>query len=409
MRGASEPAFPCLSMTSSRPTCVSPLYCYNVNNNLAGQFEASMLGIRTRLLIDNDWVPGSSGKLAAIDPATEGLIAEIDVAGVEDVDRAVISSDRAMREVWRMTPPEARAALLDRLADLIEENADEIARLETLDMGKPLRESRANVARSARTCRYYAGAADKLQGDTIPIGFDGLNMTLIEPLGVTAHVTPWNYPFANACRSLPAALAAGSTVILKPSSETALTTLLLGELCVRAGFPPGVVNVVVGPGSVTGAALAAHPLVRGITFTGSVSTGRVIARYAADPVRPTVLELGGKNPQIVFADCDFDAALAQTMRGAFTNAGQVCTSVSRVLIERPIYRRYVEALASRIAALTLGPGLENRDLGPLVSAKHRADVEGLAAIAREDGARQVVGGERPAEFERGFFLRPALF
>ncbi len=369
-----------------------------------------MIGVKTGLLIDNQWVVGASPhKLKAVDPATEETIAEVEVATAEDVDRAVRSSDAAMRGSWRRTSPEQRGALLDRLGDLIAEHAGEIAALETRDMGKPLRESHANVARSVRTCRYYAGAVDKLLGDTIPVGYGGLDFSLIEPLGVTAHITPWNYPFANACRSLPTALAAGSTVILKPASETVLTTLLLGELCVRAGFPPGVVNVVVGPGRLTGAALAAHRLVRGITFTGSVSTGQAIARAASDPVRPTVLELGGKNPQIVFADCDFDNAIAQTMRGAFTNGGQVCTSISRVLVERRIHDRYVEALRSRVGALTIGRGVDNRDLGPLVSATHRGEVESYVEIARADGARLVAGGERPPEFERGYFYRPTLF
>lgn len=367
--------------------------------------------IRNLLFIDNAWVDSSDGaRFTTIDPATEEPITEVALASAEDVARAVKSSERALQGEWGRMPPEKRGELLLRLADLIDVRKEEIAALETRDMGKPLRESYANVARSSRTCRYYAGAVDKLEGASFPVGPNGYSFTLHEPLGVTAHITPWNYPFANACRSLPTALAAGSTAILKPASDTPLSTLLLGELCAEAGFPAGVVNILPGSGSVTGAALARHPGVRGITFTGSVSTGQRIAAYAAERIVPTVLELGGKNPQIVFADADIDAALAQTLRGAFTNAGQVCTSVSRLLIERPLYDRYVEALAARLRALTIGNGMDNPDIGPLVSRAHRDDVARYAAIGREtDNARLVTGGKAPPDRERGWFWEPTLF
>jgi len=369
-----------------------------------------MLQLPDKLFIDNEWRDGAAGRrFPSVDPATETTIAELAFADTSDVDAAVQSSHRAMRGPWRAMPPEQRGALLDRLADLIEAKKDLIARTETLDMGKPLREGYANVARSVRTCRYYAGAADKLQGDSIPVGANGFNFTLLEPLGVTAHITPWNYPFANACRSLPTALAAGCTVILKPASQTSLTTLMLAELCAEAGFPAGVVNVVTGSGAETGTALARHPLVRGITFTGSISTGKRIMAYAAEHVRPTVLELGGKNPQIVFADADIDAALTQTMRGAFTNAGQVCTSVSRVLVERPIYDDYVLRLKSSIEALRIGNGLDDPDIGPLVSAEHLDDVSRFVTAGKEEGARLVTGGSRPRGFPKGYFLQPTLF
>ena len=369
-----------------------------------------MLQLPDKLFIDNEWQDTAKGKrFPSVDPATETTIAELAFAETSDVDAAVQSSHRAIRGPWRTMPPEQRGALLDRLADLIEAKKDLIARTETLDMGKPLREGYANVARSVRTCRYYAGAADKLQGDSIPVGANGFNFTLLEPLGVTAHITPWNYPFANACRSLPTALAAGCTVILKPASQTSLTTLMLAELCAEAGFPPGVVNVVTGSGAETGAALARHPLVRGITFTGSISTGKRIMAYAAEHVRPTVLELGGKNPQIVFADANIDAALTQTMRGAFTNAGQVCTSVSRVLVERPIYEDYVQRLKSSIEALRIGNGLDDPDIGPLVSAEHLVDVSRFITAGKDEGARLITGGSRAPGFSKGYFLQPTLF
>ena len=274
-----------------------------------------------KLLINNEWTDSASGRtFPSINPATEEKIGELPLSDARDVDRAVRSSKDAS-QAWRKSSPADRARLLNRLADLIEQHRNEIARLETLDMGKPLRESHANIDRSIVTARYYAGAADKYEGASYPVDSSTFNFSVFEPLGVTAHITPWNYPFANAMRSLPTAIAAGCTVIIKPATDTSLTTLYLGKLCVEAGFPPGVVNVVTGSGSEAGAALAAHPDVKGITFTGSVSTGVKIMKAAAEHIRPVVLELGGKNPQVVFADADIDHAVNETVRGAYTNAG----------------------------------------------------------------------------------------
>ena len=362
-----------------------------------------------QLFIDNAFVPGTTGRrFDAIDPATEALITTLPLADEADVDRAVRSAHAAFK-TWRHTTPAERTKLLLKAAALIEARKDEIAALETLDMGKPLRESHANVARSVRTFEYAAGATDKLEGQSIPVDARTFNFTRLEPVGVTAHITPWNYPFANACRSVPVALATGCTVVVKPASDTCLTTLLLGDILREAGFPPGVVNIVTGSGSVAGAALARHPLVRAITFTGSVGTGQRIAQYAAEHVRPVVLELGGKNPQIVCADADFELALKETMRGAYTNAGQVFTGVSRVLVERSIYGRYVEALRAKVDALTVAPGSENPNLGPLVSQAHRQTVMDYVAIASGEGARLVSGGRLPEGRERGWFYRPTVF
>jgi aldehyde dehydrogenase (NAD+) len=362
-----------------------------------------------QLFINNAYGPGRTGRrFDAIDPATQERITTLPLADEEDVASAVESAHAAF-PAWRKTAPAERTRLLLRAAQLIDTRKDEIARLETLDMGKPLRESYANVARSVRTFEYAAGATDKLLGDSIPVDERSFNFTRLEPVGVTAHITPWNYPFANACRSVPVALATGCTAVVKPASDTCLTTLLLGDILREAGFPPGVVNIVTGSGSVAGAALARHPLVRAITFTGSVETGRRIAGYAAEHIRPVVLELGGKNPQVVCADADFDLALKETMRGAFINAGQVCTGVSRVLVERPLYARYVEALRERVEALTVGPGMDNPDLGPLVSEAHRQTVMDYTAIAQAEGARLVCGGRVPQGLERGWFYRPTVF
>jgi aldehyde dehydrogenase (NAD+) len=365
--------------------------------------------VQTQLFLDNEYVPGLSGRrFDAINPATEEVITSLPLADEEDVDRAVRSAHAAFR-AWRQTLPADRTRLLLRAAALIEQRKDEIARLETLDMGKPLRESYTNVARSVRTFEYAAGATDKILGDSFPVDGRSFNFTQLEPVGVTAHITPWNYPFANVCRSLPVALAAGCAAVVKPASDTCLTTLLLGEILRDAGFPPGVVNIVTGSGSVTGAALARHPLVRAIAFTGSVETGRRIAQYAAEHVRPVVLELGGKNAQVICADADMELALKETLRGAFTNAGQVCTSVSRVLVERRAYRNYVEALRARVDAFTVGPGMENPDLGPLVSDAHRQTVSEFVAVGRAEGARLVSGGAVPADRAKGWYYRPTLF
>lgn len=362
-----------------------------------------------QLFIDNTWVPGRSGRrFDAIDPATGSRLCTLPIADEDDVDRAVRSAHAAFLQ-WRHTTPAERTRLLLAAAAAIHARRDEIARLETLDMGKPLRESYANVARSVRTFEYAAGATDKLLGESIPVDARTLNFTRLEPVGVTAHITPWNYPFANACRSVPVALATGCTAVVKPASDTCLTTLLLGEILKDAGFPPGVVNVVTGTGSLTGAALARHPLVRAITFTGSVDTGRRIAHYAAEHVRPVVLELGGKNPQVVCGDADLDVALKETLRGAFINAGQVCTGVSRVLVERSVHDRFVEALRARVDAMTVGPGADDPDLGPLVSAAHRDTVAEYVAVARGEGARLVSGGVVPADRPQGWFYRPTVF
>jgi aldehyde dehydrogenase (NAD+) len=362
-----------------------------------------------QLFIDNAYVPSAAGRrFDAIDPATEAPITTLPLADAVDVDRAVRSAHRAFSS-WRRTTPSERTRLLLKAAALIDARRDEIAQLETLDMGKPLRESLANVARSVRTFEYAAGATDKLEGQSIPVDARSFNFTHLEPVGVTAHITPWNYPFANVCRSVPVALAAGCTAVVKPASETCLTTLLLGDILREAGFPPGVVNVVTGSGTEAGSALARHPLVRAITFTGSVGTGQRIAQYAAEHVRPVVLELGGKNPQVVCADADLDLALKETVRGAFTNAGQVCTGVSRVLVERAIYATYVEVLRARIDALTVAPGTDNADLGPLVSRAHRETVMDYVRIAASEGARLVSGGRIPEGRERGWFYRPTVF
>ena len=362
-----------------------------------------------RILIDNKWCDSISGReFVSINPASEEEITAIPLASKEDVDAAVTSSTRAFQE-WRKTTPQERAGLLNKLANLLEEHKDEIARIETLDMGKPLRESYANITRSVTTARYYAGAADKFEGNSYPVDSSTYNFSVYEPLGVTAHITPWNYPLANVMRSLPTAIAAGCTVIVKPASDTTLSSLFLARLCVDAGFPPGVINVISGSGAETGSALAEHPGVAGITFTGSVSTGTRIMKSASQTIKPVVLELGGKNPQVVFSDADIEHTVNETIRGAYTNAGQVCTSVSRLLVEKPIYDDYIERLKYRLESLSIDNGMNNPDIGPLVSQKHYNDVSNYVAIAKSEGAQLVTGGSRAEGFDKGYFYKPTLF
>jgi aldehyde dehydrogenase (NAD+) len=366
--------------------------------------------MRHRLFIDGGWVdPAGGAHFASIDPATEEPIAEIARGGAADVDRAVKAADSAMRGPWSRLAPAERGALLFKLADVVAAHREELARLETLDVGKPLKDSLGDVDGVVTTLRYNAGAADKMQGETIPLGPDVVDFTLLEPLGVSAHIVPWNYPLGMAIRSLAPALAAGCTAVLKPAEQTPLSALKFAELLPEAGFPQGVVNVVTGYGEEAGGALVRHPLVRGITFTGSVETGRKILAGAAPGIKPVVLELGGKNPMIVFADADLDRAVADALAGSFENCGQVCSSSSRYLLEPAIREDFLGMLAAKAEALDVGPGMDNPDIGPIVSSEQYEKVTGYVARGSTDGARLRTGGSRPRHLQRGYFIAPTIF
>jgi aldehyde dehydrogenase (NAD+) len=363
-----------------------------------------------RLFINNAWVEASAGAtFSTIDPATEEPIAEVARAGAADVDRAVRAADAAMRGAWRRTAPMERGRLLFKLADLIAAHKDELARLETLDVGKPLKDSLGDVDGVVTTLRYNAGAADKMQGETIPLGLDVVDFTLLEPLGVTAHIVPWNYPLGMAMRSLAPALAAGCTAVLKPAEQSPLSALRLGDLIVEAGFPAGVVNIVTGFGEDAGEALVRHPLVRGISFTGSVETGRKILAAAAPGIKPAVLELGGKNPMIVFADADVERAADDAAMATFENCGQVCSSSGRYLLHPKIRDEFLDRLQTKAGKLTIGPGIDNHDLGPIVSKEQYARVTGYIAQGTREGARLRRGGGRPRHLQRGYFVEPTIF
>ena len=308
-----------------------------------------------------------------VNPATEETIAEVPGATVEEADR-VIEAARHAFPAWRSVSPSDRARLLRRLGDLVEEHGEELARLETRNVGKPISDSRGEVAMVAEVFYFYAGAVDKHYGETIPVA-GGVDMTFREPLGVVGLIVPWNFPIAIASWKLGPALACGNTVVLKPAELTPLTALRLSELALEAGFPEGVLNILTGSGSVVGKRLVEHPDVAKIGFTGSTEVGRGVMQGAAETIKRVTLELGGKSANVVFADADLDAAAASAPYAVFGNAGQDCCARSRILIERSAYDRFLELLIERAAGVQLGdPEDEATEMGPLISADHREKV-----------------------------------
>jgi aldehyde dehydrogenase (NAD+) len=366
--------------------------------------------MRHKLFINDEWVEPAKGEyFATIDPATEEPIAEIARGTPADIDKAVKAANVAMKGPWSRLAPMERGVLMFKLADAIAANRDELARLETLDVGKPLKDSLGDIDGVVTTLRYNAGAADKMQGETIPLGPDVVDFTLLEPLGVTAHIVPWNFPLGMAMRSIAPALAAGCTVVLKPAEQSPLSALKFAELLPRAGIPGGVVNVVTGFGEDAGEALVRHPLVRGISFTGSLETGRKILTGAAPGIKPSILELGGKNPMIVFADADIDRAVGDALAGSFENCGQVCSSSSRYLLEPAIREEFLGKLTEKAQKLKVGPGMDNPDVGPIVSREQYDRVTGYVARGRADGGKLRTGGNRPRHLQRGYFIEPTIF
>jgi len=356
----------------------------------------------------------STATRAIINPFDQSVIATVSEGDREDARDAIDAARRAFDQgPWPKTTGTERGRQLLRLADLIERDAEELARLETLNTGKTLEESRWDMADITGIFRYYAGLADKDEGEVIasPVP-DSTSMVVREPVGVCGQISPWNYPLLQAAWKLAPALAAGCTVVMKPSEITPLTTIKVTELCQEAGFPEGVVNLVLGPGATVGAELAESHAVDLISFTGGIETGKTIMRAAAANVKKVALELGGKNPNIIFDDADFDSALDYILNGVFFHAGQICSAGARVLLQDGIHDRMVDALAGRMAKIRIGDGLvEGTRMGPLISAAHRDKVEGYIRIAREEGARLLLGGKRPADpaLANGFFVEPTLF
>ncbi len=365
-----------------------------------------------QLLINNKWVESSAGRsFATINPATGEEICQVAEADAADVNLAVTAARAAFESRgWRRMAAAERGKLLYRLADLMEKHIDELALLESVDNGKPLRESRRVDLPLAIACyRYFAGWADKIQGRTIPVSGNYFSYTRHEPVGVVAQIIPWNFPLMMQAWKLAPALAAGNTVILKPAEQTPLSALRVGELIVEAGFPAGVVNILPGFGPTAGAALAAHMQVDKIAFTGSNEVGHLIMEAAAKSnLKRVTLELGGKSPNIVFADADMDDAVEGAHAGIFFNQGQSCVAGSRVYVEEKIYDEFVSRSAERAQERKIGDPLDMRtEQGPQVDQAQFDRIMSYVAIGVNEGARLVCGGERV--FDRGYFIRPAVF
>ena len=362
-----------------------------------------------QLFIFGEWLNSSSNEwFATIDPATEAVITEVPRGMEADIDQAVQAAQAALSGPWGQLSPAERGRSIFRLARVIQENRQELAELETLDVGKPLRDSLGDIDGVVETLEYNAGAADKLQGESIPQPPDVIDFTLLEPLGVTAHIVPWNFPLGMAIRSIAPALAAGCTVVLKPAEQSPLSALRMAALAQCAGIPDGVINIVTGFGDEAGAALVRHPAVAGITFTGSVETGRLIMRQAAEGIKPVVLELGGKNPMLVFPDADLERAVADAKEGVFGNCGQVCSSVSRLLLHHSIKDEFLARLSAEASRLVIGPGMGNPDIGPLVSAEQYERVMAYIQSGTQQGAKVLTGGKRPPRYEKGYFVEPTI-
>ena len=366
-----------------------------------------------RLFIANEWTDAEAGGThPTVNPATWEVITEVAAAKEADVGKAVAAARDAMASPeWRGMNPHKRAELLWKLADAIEADADELARLETRDNGKPYFESRKVDLRSVvENFRYFAGLADTIHGTTIPVTGPFLNYTLREPVGVVGCITPWNFPLSLATWKVAPALACGNAVVLKPPSETPLTALKLGALAAEVGFPPGALNVVPGLGTVAGSALVRHPDVDAIAFTGSTEVGKTVMREAAETLKKVSLELGGKSPNIVFADAELKAAVRGASTGIFYGKGEVCAAGSRILVERDIYDDFVNAFAERASKMTVGDPMDpDTRLGAIVSERQLDRVLGYVEAGKTDGARLVTGGERTTVDGKGNFVTATVF
>ena len=367
----------------------------------------------TRLFIDGAWADArDGGEIPVVNPATGDVFVSVAEAREADVDLAVAAARRAFDSgPWPAMKPNERARILWRLAELIERDAEELARLTTLENGKPYAQSmRIDVGGSVKAFQYFSGWATKVTGATIPLSTPGdyHAYTQREPLGVCALIVPWNYPLSNAAWKIGPALAAGNTAVLKPAEATPLTALRLAELAMEAGLPPGVLNVLPGYGPSAGAALAAHPLVDKVSFTGSTTTGRAIASASLGNFKRVTLELGGKSPNIIFADADIEAATAGAAAAIFSNMGEQCVAGSRLYVEESVFDEVIAGVSAIGAGMRIGDGFDPRtEVGPLVSDEHLARVTGYLRSGVEQGAKLVSGGERVGD--RGFYLQPTVF
>ena len=360
-------------------------------------------------IIGGEKVNGSR-TFEVLDPSTGQVCAEVARCGEAEVDQAVEAAREAHESTWRRTIPAERARVLHRISELLRRDHEELARLESTDTGKPLTQARADATVAARYFEFYANTIESFYGDTIP-ALDGTFVyTMREPFGVAAAIVPWNYPIQISCRSVAPALATGNCCVLKPAEEAPLTAIRLGELVLEAGLPPGALNVVPGYGEEAGAPLAAHTGIDHLAFTGSREVGTLVSKAAADNVIPVTLELGGKSPNIVFADADVESAVPVVVNSIIQNAGQTCSAGSRLLVQSAVHDEVVEKVAERFRGITIGPGIEDPGLGPIISRGQRERIEGYVKTGRGE-AELVAGGDVPQDkrLRGGFFFEPTLF
>jgi acyl-CoA reductase-like NAD-dependent aldehyde dehydrogenase len=368
------------------------------------------LMISEQLVIGGRRVPAADGKtFHVIEPGSGTPFAEVAEAGSEDVERAVQAAYQAFESgQWSRLSATARGRILLKASTIVRERLEDIAVIEARNAGKPIRDARDEIGLVAGVLEYWGGAANKIFGETIPVQDAGLEVTLREPVGVCALITPWNFPLVIASWKIAPALACGNTVVLKPAQLTPLSLLVLADILMEAGLPPGVISVLPGPGSIIGNALVRHPLVGKVSFTGSTEVGSQIMRLCADNITRVSLELGGKAANVVFADADLDRCVESSLFAVFGNCGQDCCARSRILVERPAYEEFVERFSRRAEKLRVGQPLdEETEIGPLISAGQRQRSLDYIALGQEEGAQLIAGGTVPGS-EAGFFLRPAI-
>jgi betaine-aldehyde dehydrogenase len=365
------------------------------------------MNIPSQLFIDGRFVEGGGKRTPLTNPATEEVFAHVSAADPLDVNQAVESARQAWETGWRDLPPGKRSDILFNVARVLRENLEYLVQLEMLQIGKPISDARDEAGLGARVFEFYAGAVTKFCGQTIPVARGGFDFTLRQPMGVVACIVPWNFPFPIACWKAAPALAAGNCVVLKPASLSPLTALALGELAHRAGLPAGVLQVLPGPGGAVGEALTTHPLVRKVSFTGSTEVGRRIMELASRDIKRVSLELGGKSPNIIFADADWQRAAESSPMSVFANTGQDCCARSRMFVEKSIYDPFVEKFVAATKKLVVGdPAKPETQLGPMVSSNQRAVVEEYLADARTCGSTFACGGGRL--HSRGYYLEPTV-
>jgi betaine-aldehyde dehydrogenase len=368
------------------------------------------------LFINGEFVaPQASATLDVLDPATAEVLARVPDAGAADVDRAVNAARAALDEgPWKETTAQERGRILFKLANIVRDRAAALAELETHNTGKPIVEAESDIADVATCFEYYGGMATKIHGDVIPVPDNAMSLALREPIGVAGQIVPWNYPLLIASWKLAPAICAGCTMVLKPAEQTPLTALELATSFHDSGLPPGVVNIVTGRGETAGAAIVEHADVDKIAFTGSVEVGKTIMRSAANTLKKVTLELGGKSPNIFFADADFEVAVEGALFGVFFNQGEVCSAGSRILVQRPIYKKFVDAMVEKTRAITIGPPMDRATkMGALVSREQFDRVRQYQEIGKQE-AKVAVGGGRVsfppgATLEKGFFVEPTIF